>query len=311
MQRRFKQEEEEHDGQSNFDEEMSFNGMGVMKMVQKDEQVQEYEHEVSGTHISSDETASSSEEKREKDGEHTNVPVKNNSSTGSLSRGKSGKRNVYIPAYRKRLQETASSFQKAGELEGNNNHTKSTSTSIASVDTPKRQNSQPNMFDQMIPMLPDSTASANGSGSIFEQESAPKRNASNDTLLKTFGALDLGAYPRRASSVHLNGSNINNSNTASSAISSRHSLTSLHTHVSSPSISSKPTVENVFDTPKSSKVLALPAENDSAEQYRLQNNYDIRNNTQIAEEDQYENEFTNYSENKREFIDSLRPKRHA
>lgn len=42
--------------------------------------------------------------------------------------------------------------------------------------------------------------------------------------------------------------------------------------------------------------------------YKLQNNYDVGNIGEIAEEDQYENEFTNYSQSKREFIESLRPK---
>mgnify|MGYP003365681130 CR=1 FL=1 len=41
--------------------------------------------------------------------------------------------------------------------------------------------------------------------------------------------------------------------------------------------------------------------------YNLQNNYDVRNNNEIQEEDQYENEFTNYTENRRQFLDSLRP----
>lgn len=315
MQRRFKEEELEHDGHSNFDEEMSFNDMGVMKMQQAGEHVQENEHEVHGNHVSSDETASSSEEKREREVDHTSTQLKNNSSTGSISRGKSGKRNIYTPAYRKRLQETVSSIQKPMDFDSSNN-TKSTSTSITSADTPKRQSSQINMFDKMIPMLPDAAVGGNGSGSIFDEGSVPRRNSSNETLLKTIGTLDLGAYPRRGSSVQISGMNNNNAinnhninNADNSITSSRHSLTSLHTHMSSPSTNSKPIIENVFDTPKGSKVLTLPAENDSSEQYRLQNNYDIRDDHHIAEEDQYENEFTNYSENKREFIDSLRPKR--
>ncbi|SMN22310.1 similar to Saccharomyces cerevisiae YIL158W AIM20 Putative protein of unknown function [Maudiozyma saulgeensis] len=41
--------------------------------------------------------------------------------------------------------------------------------------------------------------------------------------------------------------------------------------------------------------------------YKLQNNYDVQNNNEIEEEDQYENEFTNYTENRRQFINSMRP----
>lgn len=47
---------------------------------------------------------------------------------------------------------------------------------------------------------------------------------------------------------------------------------------------------------------------DNGDLYKLQNNYDMSNIGEIAEEDQYENEFTNYSQSKREFIESLRPK---
>lgn len=42
--------------------------------------------------------------------------------------------------------------------------------------------------------------------------------------------------------------------------------------------------------------------------YNLKNNYDIQNDFEIQEEDQYENEFSNYSKNKKLFIDELRPK---
>ncbi|ONH70195.1 Altered inheritance of mitochondria protein 20 [Cyberlindnera fabianii] len=45
------------------------------------------------------------------------------------------------------------------------------------------------------------------------------------------------------------------------------------------------------------------------DEYDLKNNYKFDNEHEIQEEDQYENEFTNYSENKRAFIEGLRPKR--
>lgn len=50
---------------------------------------------------------------------------------------------------------------------------------------------------------------------------------------------------------------------------------------------------------------ASSMEND---EYDLKNNYNVDNHHEIQEEDQYENEFTNYSESKRAFIDGLRPK---
>lgn len=321
MQQRFKQEMKEDQMSNynyNYDEEMSLSGNGMLQTEVKEPQ--------GVTHASSDETASSSEEKKacglkgegagQGQGQCQGQDQGEGQGSGSQ---KQGKRRLYTPAYRKRLQQTVHSINngaRAGEFESNNS--KSTSTSINSVDTPRKQsNSQVNIFDQMIPVLPDQTASA--SGSLFDQDSLPKRNASNETLLKTIQGHGSGAYPRRGSSTL-----IHTANNAALALSSRHSMTSLHTHLSSASLNSKAMPENVFETPKSARVAspALPVpgtqqnietEADSQgdreqEQYRLQNNYDIRDATHIAEEDQYENEFTNYSENKREFIDSLRPK---
>ena len=53
--------------------------------------------------------------------------------------------------------------------------------------------------------------------------------------------------------------------------------------------------------------MGSPRQTEGKDIYRLQNNYDPENITQIEEEDQYENEFTNYRENKRTFIDSMKP----
>lgn len=47
---------------------------------------------------------------------------------------------------------------------------------------------------------------------------------------------------------------------------------------------------------------------ETEDDYDLKNNYKVENEHEIQEEDQYENEFTNYSENKRAYINSLRPK---
>lgn len=65
-------------------------------------------------------------------------------------------------------------------------------------------------------------------------------------------------------------------------------------------------------TPSYSKKVSTPTRSSTNsindEEYNLKNNYDVANEFEIQEEDQYENEFTNYSENKRTFIESLRPK---
>lgn len=144
-----------------------------------------------------------------------------------------------------------------------------------------------------------------------------QRQSSNENLIRNLQNQDFGSYPRRASSSNLNG-NISN--------------TSFHTRDSSiTSVNKADALEDVFATPKSGAPSQLPStfdrnnedsddrrsgdddkvatmDKDNGDLYKLQNNYDMSNIGEIAEEDQYENEFTNYSQSKREFIESLRPK---
>lgn len=94
------------------------------------------------------------------------------------------------------------------------------------------------------------------------------------------------------------------------SIEQQHNLNDHHLHNRSHSqnnpefsdIASTTTGNNVHDNRVSDS-----ESNGKPSVYKLQNNYDVENNNEITEEDQYENEFTNYTENRREFINSLRP----
>ncbi|CCF59422.1 hypothetical protein KAFR_0H00120 [Kazachstania africana CBS 2517] len=210
--------------------------------------------------------------------------------------------NNYIPAYRKKMRSLRLNEHQRPNLErsdisssatptGATNHDASSITSFSNSSINKFK---PSIYDQMIPVLDDTK-----SGFFSEKASTlslhTNANNKNETLMKNISAddLDLGSYyPRRPSS------NLSKLNLAN------HSNPSFHTRTSSMTSLSKPSnnIPNVFATPKTTDT------NDVTDTYYLKNNYNIDDENQITEEDQYENEFTNYSENKRQFIDSLKPK---
>ena len=189
---------------------------------------------------------------------------------------------------------------------------------------------QISVYDQMVPVIADDgpnffTDPSSDTNTSNDQNKPSMtdfkhniRQSSNENLIRNLQNQDFGSYyPRRASSSFLNG-NISN--------------TSFHTRNSSITSVNKPdALEDVFATPKSAALSHLPstsdknseesddcnsvkgavsakADKETKDLYKLQNNYDVGNIGEIAEEDQYENEFTNYSQSKREFIESFRPK---
>lgn len=249
----------------------------------------------------------------------------------------SGKKHnkYYVPAYRRKinlLQVRNNSYGNSAKQKSivdlpsiNNNSNVSLSSSQRHIT--KRQIS---VYDQMVPVIADE-----GPTFFADPSSDPKisndqtkasmielkhnvSQSSNENLIRNLQNQDFGSYyPRRASSSFLNG-NISN--------------TSFHTRNSSiTSVTKHDALEDVFATPKSTALSQLPStfdkdneesddnhsvkdtrsakvDKDNKDLYKLQNNYDVGNIGEIAEEDQYENEFTNYSQSKREFIESLRPK---
>lgn len=216
----------------------------------------------------------------------------------------------YVPAYRRKINTFRKSAAPSGSLAvsgsgvptaslpayTSDGHNSSTTSLTSSRPMTKRQAS---VYDQMIPVL---DANETGSSAITPNTEGPYNNGagsssifteakSNDNLIRNLNNQDFGSFPKRPSGhamTRLNGS----------------SMLSLHTRGSS--VISLPQ-ENVFATPVKGATTA-PSANLQQPNYQLQNNYDLANSREIAEEDQYENEFTNYSENKREFIDSIRPK---
>lgn len=218
--------------------------------------------------------------------------------TGQQDKGKTvqqqpqrGNSKHYVPAYRRKINAVRQST-----MDGSSTNNSSTASLDSSQKVAKRQIS---IYDQMIPVA------VSDERGLFTEQDAKDRQLSNDNLIKNLNSQNLGSYyPRRASSSSLTQLNTTN-----------HSGSSFHTRASSVNSLVKPSgsAENVFDTPKSEKTSNAIADYDKIEKpddvYLLKNNYDILNTSEIAEEDQYENEFTNYSENKREFINTLRPKK--
>lgn len=210
---------------------------------------------------------------------------------------------LYVPAYRRKINSLQNKLaQNSGNAASSTNN--SSNTSLTS--SQKISQRQLSVYDQMIPV-----ATSENLG-LFEDPDEKGHLSSNDNLIRNLNNQDFGSYPRRASSSSL-----------SQLHSINHSSSSFHTRASSMNSAIKlaPPAENIFSTPKSEKALSnnkskneerseRPDKHDKHDDvYVLKNNYDITNSSEIAEEDQYENEFTNYSENKREFINSLRPKK--
>lgn len=206
----------------------------------------------------------------------------------------------------------------------NNNSNSNTATSnnlTGSNFTSNKTNNNPDSNDQ------SSTVTNNNNNSI-----------NNDALIRNLNQNDLGSYYPGAPTSTLS---INNTNKLPTSVPSttnslmttessiNNSPTKLHNssfntgHSRSNSQSNNSNNVNIFATPPRSKTNnnKFESENennldseftdtdddlDNSHMGNRKNNLQSQNDV-IMEEDQYENEFTNYSENKRQFIDSLRP----
>ncbi|CAG61852.1 uncharacterized protein GVI51_L02343 [Nakaseomyces glabratus] len=245
----------------------------------------------------------------------------------------------YVPAYRRQINKHNSILQQQRKSR-NLVNTMGHSIESLSMDDHSQANGksrQVSVYDQMVPVLDDANRDSSSPFPTNDKDTSDKKSnlfqshdvsantstsffetRSNDNLIKNLNSHDFGSYyPRRPSTSNLN-----------------HSQGSLHTRNSSMlSLGKIENAENVFATPKSENILKHPhplehesssisnetnnvtdntidgeSASKSSKTYQLKNNYDIQNTSEIAEEDQYENEFTNYSENKRAYIDGLRPK---
>ncbi|QLQ82266.1 hypothetical protein HG537_0H00280 [Torulaspora globosa] len=295
MQRRLRKEEEEDKELQNVLQDnasITFGNLESLKQPVTDDIAKEdtqvfvrHDHKTSDHHISGSGSSDGSMSHEEK----------LSASAAGNDKGMNSK--LFVPAYRRKIN----TFQAKLTQSAGNSTRNSSSTSLNS--SQKIPKTQLNVYDQMIPVV---TTQAQG---IFDDNEEKDRQSSNEHLIRNLNNQDFGSYPRRASSSSL-----------SQLHSTNHSSSSFHTRASSMSSALKPgaPAENVFATPKSEKALGNKSRTEVDRQdrqgkqddvYLLKNNYDITNSGEIAEEDQYENEFTNYSANKREFIDTLRPKK--
>ncbi|SCU77425.1 LADA_0A00386g1_1 [Lachancea dasiensis] len=318
MQRRLKKEVEEDAESMSDDRAISFNNMEALKQVENSEKedqalqnadVSSYSDNTQGVESGPASAPTSA-------GGVFNGLKKTRGTSVSRSKTKSENKNTYMPAYRKKLNSSISSLQQ--RTRHHDDFKGTTDSSSTSLDTKPNgtQRSEPTVLDQMIPVLGNPNGTDSGAAATSEFSLSHEKTASNDNLIKNLHNHDFGSYPRRRSSANL-----------TSMASGNVSSTSVRTRSSS-AHSPKNSTENVFDTPNSNvKVMnSLPNhtgspngniflkdensdDNEKPSYYMLKNNYDVQNSSEIAEEDQYENDFTNYSESKREFINSLRPRK--
>ncbi|SCU85685.1 LAFA_0D17128g1_1 [Lachancea sp. 'fantastica'] len=329
MQRRFRKEREEDAESLSGDGAISFRNMEALREERniasgRDEQDGDLEkveavvqHAAEGS-SSSDQThtlesSSAAPAKNEKNEKIKKWGFKTDSATSSKS-AKPNRRNTYMPAYRKRLNSSIGSLN-TGELRTTN---ESSSTSLETKPASVPTVNEPTVLDQMIPVLDHRNTSDSALATNSEFSLTHDKHSSNDNLIKNLQTHDFGSYPRRRSSVNLN--SMASANISSSSVVTRSSSTHSLAKGS----------ENVFDTPTNNKTNnGIPNQQSTTEKrddrspeygengfvdakqdyYMLKNNYDVKNKSEIAEEDQYENEFTNYTESKREFINSLKPRK--
>lgn len=254
------------------------------------------------------------------------------------------KSNVYIPAYRRKInhlqqqhvQETTDNSNnnindmiREGDINDQIMHppriiSRSSFTSSSPNINDSQQIRQLSVYDQMVPFVNSQSASNDFKHNIIDHTSMGseftttlQNNNTTDTpstmttpqkkdsmMIRHIQNQDLGSfYPSMPISTNASFQNGRGTTT---------------------SISSLNNSSNIFNTPNSKNEKNpylnhnnnIPnnegedttAPTDIESDYILKNNYDVNDNgVRITEEDQYENEFTNYKENRRQFLDSLRP----
>ncbi|AMD23022.1 HHR253Cp [Eremothecium sinecaudum] len=199
------------------------------------------------------------------------------SASASVGRGTS---KYFIPAYRRRFNNSMSN-QHINRAEDDS----LAGSSILSFDAHKTSS----LMEQMVPIITADNSGMFGASDMMCSDRASR--TSNETLIKSLQTHDFGSYPKHKQSVP------------------QLKCTFPFTTTPSPLMSGAPSTSSL------NKLLRADSSNedcnhsvDRNDTYILNSNYQMTNNSEIMEEDQYENEFTNYSRSKREFIDMLRPK---
>lgn len=256
------------------------------------------------------------------------------------------KSNVYIPAYRRKINHLQQ--QHVYETTGNNNSNvgdgidnhimhppRVLSRSSFNSSSPNIHESQQirqlSVYDQMVPFVDPQSAFADSKNNIIDHTSMrseftlPNNNTDTPSALTTphktdslmirhIQNQDLGSfYPSMPMSTNASFQNLRGTTTATSISSLNNSANIFNTPTSKNEKNPYLNHRHHNDSDNDNNIPNNQAEDtttptDIESDYILKNNYDVNDNgVAIAEEDQYENEFTNYKENRRQFLDSLRP----
>lgn len=251
---------------------------------------------------------------------HTDLNGTDNNSSDVLGRqvneAKGDRKNkCFIPAYKRRNLEMRFKCDRTPAL---NLESTFESSKISLGSSPMHSREKLSVFDQMVPVLTDDKVRLfqgdNESGFMEPSNNNSFRQSSQAHLINSLNNNNnFGSYYPRS----LSFSNV------APPIQFTGSNTSVHTRASSMNSILKPNYsENIFSTSIREHASFSASKTDHSihyfkednhtsddEKYNLKNNYDNNFASKIAEEDQYENDYTNYSQSKREFIDSLRPKK--
>lgn len=233
------------------------------------------------------------------------------------------KNKMYIPAYRRKVNSLR--HQSIRMINNKNSSNNPYSTNIKSENTinspppilsrsslkssflqnihdPQQQQvRQISTYDQMVPLVNPSSifdSKNNMNDHIsFQSDSTYKNDSFN---IRSLQYQDLGSYYPAVPNSTNNSIQNYKFNLSTSSLNNS-------TNIFSTPNSKKNHVNTIHANEDNSRIMDS-TQNDVELDYILKNNYDINDSeSKIVEEDQYENEFTNYKENRRQFLNSLRP----
>ncbi|KAG0658890.1 suppressor of lethality of KEX2 GAS1 double null mutant protein 1 [Monosporozyma unispora] len=255
------------------------------------------------------------------------------------------KSNVYIPAYRRKINYLQQQHVIESH-ENNNNTNNNTNDNLINIPPPilsrsslnssspnihdQQQIRQLSVYDQMVPfmnpqstileskqniidhisMKSDSTMHNNNITTSNNITNPPTPQKSDSMMIRNIQYQDLGSfYPSVPMSTNASFQNLRGTTSTSSLNNSSNIFNtpnSKNHHNNNLYLNTNNISNDDEDITTIKQDLTSPTDIES--DYILKNNYNVNDNGErITEEDQYENEFTNYKENRRQFLDSLRP----
>lgn len=218
----------------------------------------------------------------------------------------------YIPAYRRKIN----TFIESNEVMNNNNQM-DTSNGLSDSSLQNQSNKGANLktYDLMVPMFPG-TISYNNTDTESNITDVDKKNSVQVTytdLRKNLFTQDFGSYPRRASATDVGLSN-------NPFIKPNISNSSFHTRSSSlntdnnnyNSNNRRDYYETNFENPSRENFIKNYSSDNRRSKIDFVNSNMFEDDNDTVDElsetdDPYDNEYTNYYENRRTFINSLKP----